>query len=349
MSFFIRQGRASSLAAVFAVAVAVVIVGCCGDTGGLGTPEATTYKMTVSGVGKGAADKDTGAPPSGKRFKNWTITSDGVNFVSAETTFTMPASAVILRANFENGDTMSRIPSVRVEPVTASDSRKECRVCLFDGRPIICGKSSAIGLFVVIFSIATVFFACLAVRKSRDIGDIKKKRKKWTERLHQTIRNIEASNNLDGLKKSVGRLRTLFSLSGSRVSLTYSESAIGAFVTELEQGTRDNGDIVELKSEISGLLSEELTKNCEDSKQKINGEVRWRMLWIIMAVFSFLLFSASYCCLLGGYPCLSQEKEAVSKCIYAVGCALPDLSVFLLYCVAVINILFVYMFMRKKS
>jgi uncharacterized protein (TIGR02145 family)/uncharacterized repeat protein (TIGR02543 family) len=76
------------------------------------TPQ--TYKVTVSSTGVGATKDSSyaadatvfiyaGTAPTGQQFKNWT-TSDGVTFEDSakmETTFTMPATAVTVKAVFE--------------------------------------------------------------------------------------------------------------------------------------------------------------------------------------------------------------------------------------------------------
>jgi uncharacterized protein (TIGR02145 family) len=76
---------------------------------------AATYTVTVSG-GTGATGSGryvsgkvvsitAGTVPAGKRFKNWTTSSSGVTFANANntsTTFTMPANAVTVTANFES-------------------------------------------------------------------------------------------------------------------------------------------------------------------------------------------------------------------------------------------------------
>jgi len=84
---------------------------------------AETYTVTVSSAGTGAtgggnyAAGDTvninaGTPPAGQQFKNWTTASSGVTFAnasSANTTFTMPANAVTVTANFESLSTVIEI------------------------------------------------------------------------------------------------------------------------------------------------------------------------------------------------------------------------------------------------
>jgi len=73
------------------------------------------YAVTVSSTGNGASGNGSYAPgatvtvtagtaPSGYRFTNWTTESSGVTFSNANnatTTFTMPANAVTVTANFE--------------------------------------------------------------------------------------------------------------------------------------------------------------------------------------------------------------------------------------------------------
>ena len=71
----------------------------------------TTYTLTVnSGTGSGnyaqgaTVNISASAPPAGQQFKNWTTSSNGVSFAdanSASTTFTMPANAVTVTANYE--------------------------------------------------------------------------------------------------------------------------------------------------------------------------------------------------------------------------------------------------------
>jgi hypothetical protein len=71
----------------------------------------TTYAVTVnSGTGGGnyaagvTVNITADPPPSGQQFKDWTVNSGGVtlaNANSASTSFTMPANAVTVTANFE--------------------------------------------------------------------------------------------------------------------------------------------------------------------------------------------------------------------------------------------------------
>ncbi|GHU36268.1 hypothetical protein FACS1894105_06340 [Clostridia bacterium] len=72
----------------------------------------TTYAVTVNSGTANTTTAVAGAnvtitadtPPNGQQFKNWTTASSGVTFTnanSANTTFTMPANAVTVTANFE--------------------------------------------------------------------------------------------------------------------------------------------------------------------------------------------------------------------------------------------------------
>jgi len=73
-------------------------------------PEGSTYAVTVTG-GTGGGNYEAGAtvtitantPPAGQQFANWTTASEGVSFADANrasTTFTMPANAVTVAAQF---------------------------------------------------------------------------------------------------------------------------------------------------------------------------------------------------------------------------------------------------------
>ena len=87
----------------------------------------TTYVLTVTGGtggGNYAANATVsitaGTAPTGKQFKNWTA-SPAVTFAnanSASTTFTMPAEAVTVTANFE--DIPATITGVSINPTTAN-------------------------------------------------------------------------------------------------------------------------------------------------------------------------------------------------------------------------------------
>jgi hypothetical protein len=102
------------MAAIVSLLISITMfVGCDNpvDEGG-STP--ATYTVTVVSEGTGATgggnyaegatvNINAGTAPAGKKFKNWT-TADGVTFAnanSAATTFTMPAKAVTVTANFE--------------------------------------------------------------------------------------------------------------------------------------------------------------------------------------------------------------------------------------------------------
>lgn len=77
-------------------------------------PGGTTYAVTVSSTGTGATGAGNyaatatvnigaGTPPAGQQFKNWTSIPSVTfaNATSSNTSFTMPASAVTVTANFE--------------------------------------------------------------------------------------------------------------------------------------------------------------------------------------------------------------------------------------------------------
>jgi len=80
---------------------------------------ADIYAVTVSSVGTGAYGSggyeqgetvsiNAGTAPAGQKFKNWTTASGGVSFANANnaaTTFSMPANAVTVTANFEQSGT----------------------------------------------------------------------------------------------------------------------------------------------------------------------------------------------------------------------------------------------------
>lgn len=363
MCFSIRQKRTSLLAVVCAAVATLVIAGCVGGESYLEASELSspTYKVTVSGPDTSAMVIDScvagaivtvkaGVSSSGSSFKRWTTKSKGVNFAhadSAVTTFTMPANAVEVTADFEGDSAIPYILSVRAEPIAASKLQKTYRGCLLGGRYVNTNIIYHV-LFAIAFSIATVFCVCRAYHEKRNIKDIKKKRNKWSDQLQQTIRSIEASRDIDALKKSAGKLNTLFSPFDSHGSLAYSNTTIKTFVAELESETRDKDDFVTLKSEISDLVSGELTKNGDESKQELDCKKRWKWLWILMAVFSFLLFAAFYCGVLANYSCLVQENGVTDKCIGMVGCILPNLSVLLLYCIIIINIGLVCTIMKSK-
>jgi uncharacterized protein (TIGR02145 family) len=106
-------------------------VRCVMDESGSVSPPAVYYSVTVSSVGEGAFAAGVaviyrvgsgvsiyaGKAPVGQRFKNWTVTSGGVTLAAADsvqTTFTMPANAVKVTANFE---------TVSVETGTITDAR----------------------------------------------------------------------------------------------------------------------------------------------------------------------------------------------------------------------------------
>ena len=88
-------------------------VGGGGKNYGITVPPAapTTYLVTVNG-GTGGGNFAQGAtvnivagtPPAGQQFKNWTVVSGGVSLANANsssTSFTMPANAVTVTANYE--------------------------------------------------------------------------------------------------------------------------------------------------------------------------------------------------------------------------------------------------------
>jgi hypothetical protein len=86
-----------------------------------------TFAVTVTSAGTGATGAGSyaqganvnitaGTPPSGQIFINWTTTSSGVSLTnanSASTSFTMPANAVTVTANFE---TVPPFSAAKVEP-----------------------------------------------------------------------------------------------------------------------------------------------------------------------------------------------------------------------------------------
>jgi uncharacterized repeat protein (TIGR02543 family) len=96
--------------------------------------QGVAYAVTVNnGTGGGSFAQGAtinitaGTPPTGQQFKNWTTTSAGVTFAnanSASTSFTMPANAVTVTANFEP---ISETPTIRtlvsITPPTAITGR----------------------------------------------------------------------------------------------------------------------------------------------------------------------------------------------------------------------------------
>ena len=90
---------------------------------------AVTYSVIVIN-GTGSGDHAVGTtvlitaetPPEGQKFKNWTTTSNGVDFSnanSASTNFVMPANAVAVTANFETitgSHEITDFPLVHVYP-----------------------------------------------------------------------------------------------------------------------------------------------------------------------------------------------------------------------------------------
>lgn len=75
------------------------------------TPPPTKYLVTINGgtgggeYAEGVAITITAAVPDGQRFTCWTVNEGGVTLANASsttTTFTMPAQAVTITANFEN-------------------------------------------------------------------------------------------------------------------------------------------------------------------------------------------------------------------------------------------------------
>ncbi len=95
---------------------------------------AATYAVTVTSAGTGATGNGSyaagaavnisaGTAPSGQRFANWTSASAGVSFAdanSAATTFTMPANAVTVTANFEAESDTSGTPSAYTVTVSSA-------------------------------------------------------------------------------------------------------------------------------------------------------------------------------------------------------------------------------------
>ncbi len=92
---------------------------------------ATKYAVTVTNgttedssyVAGAAVAIIANEPVSGKQFKNWTVVSGEVTFADANsiaTTFTMPAEAVIVQANYENIPLVMITPSITSEPKDAA-------------------------------------------------------------------------------------------------------------------------------------------------------------------------------------------------------------------------------------
>jgi hypothetical protein len=204
-------------------------------------------------------------------------------------------------------------------------------------------------LCTLVFSLATVFFVCLANREKHRINKIKKERKKWNDVLKQVSKNIEASRDVDDMKKRVGVLRTRFNKFDDQKIIASSEPPIGKFIADLDGKIHDKDDVGELKSEFCDLISDQSNKYWEEPKPKICGKVRWRMLWIAMAAFSFLVFLTSYSCLLMNYPCLWLDKDVTSKCLCILGYPLPTLSILLLYFIMIMNICFVCALLKTKK
>ena len=87
----------------------------------INTTGVTTYAVTISSTGTGATGGgnypagetviiSAGTPPTGRIFKNWTTASDSVTFANANnstTSFTMPADAVTVTANFAAVNTVT--------------------------------------------------------------------------------------------------------------------------------------------------------------------------------------------------------------------------------------------------
>jgi len=101
------------------------------DDGGGGDPE--TFTVTVNG-GSGSGSYEEGATvtitatvPEGKQFKDWTVDSGGVllaNINSQSTTFTMPANAVTVTANFSGGSN----PNTSLDGVWVSSSTNNVKI-----------------------------------------------------------------------------------------------------------------------------------------------------------------------------------------------------------------------------
>jgi len=86
----------------------------CVQSGGATPPTPSTYAVTVTSAGTGAAGSGTyaagatvsisaGTPPSGQEFQYWTSSSNGVTFANetrAATTFIMPSNSVAVTAVF---------------------------------------------------------------------------------------------------------------------------------------------------------------------------------------------------------------------------------------------------------
>ncbi|GBU27211.1 hypothetical protein R84B8_00737 [Treponema sp. R8-4-B8] len=104
-----------NLTKLFGIIALVAVIGfsmaACSD-GSDSTTTTTTYPVTVNG-GSGSGSYTAGATvsisatvPSGQTFTSWTVNSSGAvlaNANSASTTFTMPANAVTVTANFTGG------------------------------------------------------------------------------------------------------------------------------------------------------------------------------------------------------------------------------------------------------
>jgi len=106
-----NKGKLIGIIAIAAV-IGFSMIACDNSTGGDsgdGTGGVTTYTVTVNG-GSGSGSYASGATVTitatvlpGQQFTNWTVNSGGAtlgNANSQSTTFTMPANAVIVTANF---------------------------------------------------------------------------------------------------------------------------------------------------------------------------------------------------------------------------------------------------------
>jgi len=222
---------------------------------------------------------------------------------------------------------------------------------------IICVALSSVA---AIFFICMVMFTCFASSERSNIHNIKKKWKRWCDKLHRIVVSINRSKNISDLTREVKKLSDIINPYNGAY-LTASGSRIGGFTTELNEKCKtcekrdgcqkhENHDECELellKSDIADCISEQLSDCYEHSKREIRccAQIKKR-LWIVLAVFSLLLFSTS-CYFLNSYLCQIQENATTSVCIF--GNILSCSIIFWPHLVIVACVISVCMLMKNED
>jgi hypothetical protein len=190
----------------------------------------------------------------------------------------------------------------------------------------------------VVFSIATAIFVYCEDKKKNEINNLTRKWKKCRNKLQQTIKEINNSEGVMTLRKSVEKVRAILSPYYGYAPIALDGSAIDSIIIELSNES-DNAKLESLRLKAVQTVDRVSKGAWECSKREINGNSLIKNI-ITIIMLDFFFFTTWY--VMKNYSLYLLRERGIEDVP-----TFSDIITYLWICAITANVSFVFILGRN--